>query len=58
MSNFIIYKVTTPKGENIKVHGLREFCRSYTKVKLNHNYLSYCAKGKIKKYKGFKCEYS
>lgn len=51
------YIVTTPEGEDIEVHGLRDFCRNYKKVKLNHNYLSYCAIGKIPKYKGFSCRY-
>lgn len=51
MIKFIIYKV------EIIIHGLRSFCRNYKNTKLNHNYLSYCAKGKIKQYKGFKCKY-
>lgn len=48
------YIITIPNGEEIFVHGLRSFCRQY---KLNHNYLSYCAKGRRTSYKGFMCRY-
>ena len=51
------YIIITPEGEEIIIHGLRDFCRRYKKDKLNHNYLSYCVSGKINSYKGYRCRY-
>lgn len=51
------YLITTPYGEEIKVNGLRRFCRSWKKDKLYHNNLSLVANGRMSHYKGYKCEH-
>lgn len=51
------YIITTPEGEEIFIHGLRNFCKNYKKEKLRHQNLSRVAKGKLKYSKGYKCRY-
>ena len=51
------YIIITPEGEEIFVHGLREFCRNYTEEKLCRSCLGNIANGKQKQHKGYKCKY-
>jgi group I intron endonuclease len=51
------YIIITPCGEEIVVHGLREFCRNYTKEKLHHGNLIKVARGIYKTSKGYICKY-
>jgi len=51
------YIVTTPKGKEIFVHGISEFCRNYHKDVLDHKRLIDVARGKQKHHKGYKCKY-
>jgi len=51
------YILTSPEGDIYYVHGLREFCRQNPQFNLIHSKLSYCAKGKQKATKGWRCEY-
>ncbi len=51
------YKLITPKGKIIFVHGLKQFCRQYTEQKLDDSSLIKVAKGKLKHHKGCRCEY-
>jgi len=51
------YVITTPKGEEIFVHGISNFCRNYTKEKIYSGNLIKVAQGKQKQYKGYKCRY-
>jgi group I intron endonuclease len=48
------YKITYPTGEEVIVTGLMEYCKQN---KLNPGSMSQLATGKIKKHKGFKCEF-
>lgn len=51
------YLIITPDSEEIKVHGLKEFCRNYEKEKLYYQKLIKVAKGEYKQHKGYKCRY-
>jgi len=51
------YKITTPDGDIIFVHGLKEFCSNYKKEKLYNQNLIEVARGKRKHHKNYKCEY-
>ena len=51
------YMLITPEGENILIHGLIEFCKTYEKDDLNYKSLSACATGKYKQHKGYRCRY-
>lgn len=51
------YKIITPNGDVIFVKGLKQFCREYKDEKLCDSSLIKVAKGKIRHYKGYKCEY-
>lgn len=51
------YLIITPDGEEIIVHGIKEFCRNYVKEKLHYKLLIRVAQGKYKQYKGYKCKY-
>ena len=51
------YIITTPSGEEIKVHGIRKFCREFKDEKLTHNLLISCVKGIQNHHKGYKCRY-
>lgn len=48
------YIIIHPNEKIEEVYGLRAFARKYN---IAHNYLSYCAKGYRKEYKGYKCFY-
>jgi len=39
-------------------HGLREFCKNFSKEKLTHSSLSQVATGKWSHYKGYQCEFA
>ena len=49
------YIITTPLGEELRIKGLRAFCREHG---LTHNTMSAVAKGKQKHHKGYKCKYA
>lgn len=49
------YRITDPKGNLYIITGLKQFCRE-NNIKSSGN-MSNVAKGKIKHYKGWKCEY-
>lgn len=51
------YKIITPEGDIIFIHGIVKFCKSYKKEKLNPGNLIKVAKGRQKYCKGYKCEY-
>jgi len=51
------YIVTTPEGEEIFVHGLKNFCRKHKKEKLNPSNLIKIAQGKRNHHKNYKCKY-
>lgn len=51
------YIITTPKGEEIFVHGIVNFCRNYKEERLNYRHLIEVARGKYKQHKGYKCRY-
>lgn len=51
------YIITTPKGKEIFVHGLGEFCRNYKAEKLDCANLTKVANKISKQHKGYKCEY-
>ena len=51
------YIITLPNNEEYLVIGLKEFCRSYTEIKLLPCHFSECANGNKDTYKGFKCRH-
>lgn len=50
--NVLYWIVTSPEGEEIKIRGLRQFCREHG---LNHNAMSSVANGLHHTHKGWKC---
>lgn len=54
MDKKIIYKLTSPSGDESNLTSLRHFCVEHN---LNDSALHRVGKGELKHYKGWKCEY-
>jgi len=51
------YIIITPDNEEMRIHGIADFCRNYTKEKLNYKILIRVAQGKQKHHRGYRCKY-
>jgi group I intron endonuclease len=51
------YVIISPDNEKVIIHGIANFCRNYTKEKLNYKILIRVAQGKQRRHRGYECRY-